>query len=47
MVIILGVGFALNSINRLSRTNKEQFPLELSFSIGEIADVVIGGFYIL
>jgi hypothetical protein len=47
MVIILGVGFALNSINRLSRTNKEQFPLELSFSIGEIAGVVIGGFYIL
>lgn len=47
MVIILGVGFALNSFNRLNHSNETQFPLELSSSIGEIAGVIGGGFYIL
>ncbi|MFH0813437.1 MAG: hypothetical protein V2A69_11460 [Pseudomonadota bacterium] len=47
MIITLGVGFAFNSFNRLKHANEEQFPIELSFSIGEIAGVVIGGFYIL
>lgn len=47
MVIILGVGFTLNSLNRLKHSNEEQFSLELSSSIGEIVGVIGGGFYIL
>jgi len=47
MVIMLAFGFSLNNFNRLKHSTKEQFPLELSSSIGDILGVIGGGFYFL
>lgn len=47
MVIIIGIGFLLISLNRLRATTQERFPLELLFAIGELVGVIIGGIYFL
>lgn len=47
MVIILGIGSLLNSLNRLKATTQEQFLIELSSSASELVGIMIGGIFFL
>ena len=50
MVIIIGVGFLMNHLNRLRKVTSaspEHFQIELAGTVGSLVGVVVSGIYLL